>query len=58
MPHFAILEGKCVKAFDWVMKGCAENNLNGETNIDNLECKSCRPNFVPIEAKNTFICTE
>lgn len=49
LPHFALLEGRCVKGYDWVVDGCNKNNLNGETPLDELKCDTCKTNYLPIE---------
>jgi hypothetical protein len=58
LPHFGLLQGKCIKAYDYVSHGCKEHNLTGEEELDELRCDSCKANFVPIDVSHTFLCTE
>lgn len=57
LPAFFLNFGLCQSPFDYQLKNCIINNIDGIIATGQFQCISCIPNAVPLNLKNYYTCT-
>ena len=56
--NYVLDSGKCYEPQEYITRNCEKSNLNGIISSAELKCDYCRPNHVPINYKESFVCQD
>lgn len=58
LSNYVTEAGKCFGPPQYILKNCENSNMNGIISSSDLKCNFCKPNHIPINFKETYVCQD
>lgn len=58
LNSYVLDSGLCFEPQQYIVKNCENTNVNGTVSSSKLKCNFCRPNHIPINYRDSFVCQD